>query len=62
MLRNRLPSFPSEYDQLTALATFLHAFRELLTNDPQMEGALAVGIEVNEVIYQAMQEKLVRNT
>ena len=42
MLKNRLPSIPSEYDQLTALATFLYAFRELLTNDPQMEGALAV--------------------
>ena len=62
MLKSRLPVFPSEYDQLTALATFLHAFRELLTNDPQMQGALAVGIKIDEVIYQAMQEKLVRNT
>jgi hypothetical protein len=58
----RLPNLPEDYDQLTMLATFLHSFRELLANDPQMQGAMEVGIEVSEIIFRALKEKLVRNT
>lgn len=53
-----LPALPAEHDQLDQLAEFLYELRDILQNNPTIEGALEAGVEESRIIHAAVELKM----
>ena len=54
----QLPSLPGDYDKLEPLSEFLYELRDILQNNPTVDGAISAGIEESRVIHAAVEMKL----